>query len=103
MKRDVIAEVEVDAAGRLRVRPGSLLFPLIWRAAAEVHWDDVSRTLFSPKPRDWTYVDWFTRIIEVVKDEYGVALEIGKSTRWVGISHNDRIAMSAIAASTRQD
>jgi hypothetical protein len=103
MKRDVIAEVEVDATGRLRVRPGSLLFPLIWRAAAEVHWDDASRTLLSPKPRDWTYVDWFTRIIEAVKDEYGVALEIGKSTRWVGISHSDRIAMSTIAAATRQD
>ena len=103
MNRDVIAEVEIDASGRLRLRPASLMFPLIWRAAAEVHWDEATRTLFSPEPRAWTYVAWFTRIIEAVKDEYGVTLEVGSSTRWVGISHSDRVAMSTIAAAKGQD
>jgi len=37
----------------------------------EVHWNDKEGYLFSPKPREWSYLDWYKHIIGVVKDEYG--------------------------------
>jgi hypothetical protein len=33
MAADLIAEIEIDAEGRLHVTPGSVAFPLVWREA----------------------------------------------------------------------
>ena len=60
---DFVAEIGIDPEGRLYIRPYESSFEFIYREAMEVHWDADTRRLISPKPRQWTYVDWFRQII----------------------------------------
>ncbi len=69
MKRDVIKKVEIDALDRLNISPEEQKFTQIFRIATQVHWDPQNQTLYSPKPTDWTYVDWYNHIIKVAHEE----------------------------------
>jgi len=86
MKFDDILEIGIDNQERLYISPLNERFPLIWRSATEVHWDLGKNTLYSPKPREWTYVDWYLHIILVIKKEYACQLLITGNTKWVNIS-----------------
>jgi hypothetical protein len=85
MLEDWITCVEIDPDGRLRVRPQTVDFSQIYRAAMEVNWEPASRTLYSPKPREWTYPMWFTQIVAAALDEYGVRLSLSVETNWVNV------------------
>ncbi|WP_421935256.1 hypothetical protein [Phenylobacterium sp.] len=85
MTRDEITDVEIDGEGRLRIRPLKEDLPYIWRAAMEVYWDPASRTLYSPKPREWTYPMWFRQLVAAAADEYGVQLSLSAATRWSNV------------------
>jgi len=85
MVEDEIAEIGIDQAGRLYVRPAKQSFPNIYRAAKEVGWDQARGVLFSPQPREWSYRDWFRQILAAVTDEYGVHLRIGVATTWSNV------------------
>jgi hypothetical protein len=85
MSEDSIAEVGIDDEGQLYVRPSSMSFEHIWRAAMEVHWDPSRRRLFGPKPRRWTYVDWFNQIVAAAADEYGTRLRLTSETAWSNV------------------
>jgi hypothetical protein len=50
-----ISKVEIDGSGKLHLAPEKTKFSLIYRTATEVHWDNDKKTLYSPKPRDWSY------------------------------------------------
>ena len=76
MAQDDIAEVGIDVVGRLYVRPISTFFDYIYRAAMEVSWDAATRRLLSPKPREWTYLDWFKQTVAAAADEYGTVLRV---------------------------
>ena len=65
-----------NGGGRLLVRPKVCTFPYIYRAAMEVGWDPDNRALFSPKPREWSYLRWFQQIVAAAADEYGVRLVV---------------------------
>ena len=82
---DAIAEVGIDGEGRLYLRPCSMSFDHIWRAAMEVNWDASKRWLFGPKPREWTYADWFKQIVAAAADEYGARLRVTSETAWSNI------------------
>ncbi|WP_157781168.1 hypothetical protein [Hymenobacter sedentarius] len=88
MKTDAIKEIGIDADGRLIIKPATVRFLHIWRSGAEVQWDDKQQALFSPKPREWSYLDWYRHIIEVAKDGDGggVVLQITPSTEWNNVS-----------------
>ena len=58
-RQDEIVEVGIDKNERLFIQPKNERFTLIYRTATEVHWDDKGHFLYSPKPRDWTYLEWF--------------------------------------------
>lgn len=82
---DRIDEIGIDAAGSLFVKPRRQKLPYIWRSAMEVHWDEKNQRLFAPRPRDWSYLDWFRQILAAAADEYGIRLIIDDLTRWSGI------------------
>ena len=84
MRLDVISEVGIDAEGRLLVTPGSERFRYIYREAMEVHWDEAGGFLFSPKPREWSYAEWFSQILAAAQMQ-GCALRVSESTRWRNI------------------
>lgn len=93
MRSEPIAEIAIDAQGRLCVRPESAEFPFIHRAAMQVGWDAAGRYLFSPPPKDWTPADWFRHILAAARQEYGVALVVTERTSWRGLGPGERDAM----------
>jgi hypothetical protein len=85
MTTDNISAIGINEAGQLFIKPETECFVLIWRSATEVHWNDKGGYLFSPKPREWSYLDWYNHIIGVVKDEYGCKLIMTSNTNWLNI------------------
>ena len=85
MKKEQIAEIGVDASGRLYVTPANGSYPFIYRSGMEVNWDEKGKFLFSPKPKEKTYAWWFKHILSAVSGEYGVSLVITSNTRWQNI------------------
>lgn len=85
MDSDTITEVTIDDLGRLCITPKNQKFPHIYRAAIEVNWDAKLGYLHSPKPREWTYLDWYKHIVSGVASEYGCSLRLNQATKWVNI------------------
>jgi len=94
---DTIRQVEIDEAGRLLVTPDSTRFPYIYREAMEVHWDDARGFLFAPKPREWSYLDWFRQILEAAKAQGG-ELRLSERTRWINVPDDVVAEMRAYGA-----
>ena len=86
MKSDYISLVEIDELERLRVYPVKEKFSMIWRTATEVHWDEKNLFLYSPKPREWSYFNWFLHMMTVVKKEYNCKLTLSTTTQWINIT-----------------
>jgi hypothetical protein len=51
----------------------------------EVNWDKQTRRLFGPKPRHWSYADWFKQIVAAASDEYGTHLRLNADTVFVNV------------------
>ncbi|WP_396637412.1 hypothetical protein [Maribacter sp. R77961] len=85
MDRDEILVIKVDDKGKLNIKPYSTTYPMIYRSATEVHWDNDKKTLYSPKPKDWSYLEWYLHIVGVVKAECSVILELTNKTEWINI------------------
>lgn len=95
MQTDTIEAIGIDEHGSLWVKPAAVTFPFIYRAGMEVQWDDQNSRLYSPVPREWTYVDWYVQIKNAVRQEYGVALKIEPTTLWTGITPELQAAIIA--------
>ena len=84
MEVDCITEISMDEAGRLLIKPARTAFLHIWREAAEVHWDTAHKALYSPKPREWSYADWYRHILDIAQDQ-GCKLLLTDATQWINI------------------
>jgi len=88
-----IAEVGIDPAGGVYVRPSATSFVHIYRAAMQIGWDAHRHCLTSPTPKEpaysdwprWTHADWLRQIVAAAKDEYGIELRASVNTHWVGM------------------
>ena len=68
----------------------------------EVHWEPNERFLYSPKPREWTYFDWFRQIINAAAEQSCV-LHITPETSWNRIDTDLRSQIENwMAARTRK-
>ena len=85
METDNIIEIGIDNLERLYIKPEKVKFTLIYRTATEVHWDNDYHFLYSPKPKDWSYLDWYKHIINVAED-CNCKLIITENTKWKNIS-----------------
>lgn len=86
MTIDNILEIGIDDKNRLFIKPEKERFTLIYRTATEVHWDNNGLFLYSPKPREWTYFDWFRQITRVTETECNCKLILTDQTLWTNIS-----------------
>ena len=88
MDHDAIAEVGIDAQGRLYVSPLTKKFPHIYREAMEVYWDAANDHLCAPPPprAQRGAVWWFQKIVTAAKEQ-GCELLIGPETKWKNIPH----------------
>lgn len=84
MKQDTIDVIEIDGAGQLHVVPSSHSFPYIYREAVEVNWDTVRLSLYSPKPREWSYSQWFQQILQAARAQ-GCELRLAERTQWLNV------------------
>lgn len=84
-RQDEIIEVGIDKNERLFIRPKNERFTLIYRTATEVHWDEKELFLYSPKPKEWSYYDWFRHIINVTDKECYCKLVLTHRTVWTNI------------------
>ena len=82
MRQDSILEISIDENGRLQIRPEKEKFGLIYRSATEVHWDSKGLFLYSPRPREWTYLDWYKQIVSTIWTEYSCKLNLKNETSW---------------------
>jgi hypothetical protein len=86
-RQDEIIEVGIDKNERLFIRPKTERFTLIYRTATEVHWDEKELFLYSPKPREWSYLDWYRHIIDVADKECNTKLVLTHRTIWTNIEN----------------
>jgi hypothetical protein len=86
MTIDKILEVGIDDKERLFIKPDKERFTLIYRTATEVHWATNGLFLYSPKPREWTYFDWFRQITGVTETECNCKLILTDQTLWTNVS-----------------
>lgn len=85
-KVDEIIEIGIDSKERLFLKPKREKFPLIYRTATEVHWDEKENYLYSPKPREWNYLDWYKQITSLIETECNCRLLLTYRTTWINIS-----------------
>ncbi len=85
-RQDEIIELGIDSNERLFIKPKNEHFTMIYRTATEVHWDQSNLYLYSPRPRNWTYLDWFNHIINVTNNECNCKLVLTNRTKWTNIS-----------------
>jgi hypothetical protein len=84
---DEIIEIAIDEKERLLIKPKNTRFTLIYRTATEVHWDEKLLSLYSPKPRECTYLNWYQHIINVAEVECNTKLILTARTKWTNISN----------------
>ncbi|WP_295796019.1 hypothetical protein [Mucilaginibacter sp.] len=80
--------IEIDDLGRLCICPEKEEFTLIFRTATEVHWDGKGRFLYSPKPQEWSYFEWYKHITSVVMEEFNCELLLNSNTRFDNLPEN---------------
>jgi len=100
MIEERIVEVGINDASRLFVEPDSRAFPFIYRAGAQIEWDEVSRRLYSPTITDGSYLQWFERIRTAVASEYDVGLRTSDATRWSSLPEPSRSQLRTAASAT---
>jgi hypothetical protein len=101
MRKVEISEIWIDKKRRLfaRIADESIELAHIYRASASgVSWDAQVRAVCSPVPREWSHSDWFVRIVEDARSEYGVDLILVESTVWKGMSVAVRNSIEAARA-----
>jgi hypothetical protein len=64
----------------LKIKPNARTFEYIYRTISGVNWDKNDKYLYSPAPKEWDYVKWFSQIVSNVYSEYDVILEINNDT-----------------------
>jgi hypothetical protein len=85
MRTDKIIKIEIDESGRLLITPDTERFTMIYRSAAEVHWDNKMNSLYSSKPREWSYLDWYKHIVSLIVTDCNCQLLITESTDWINV------------------
>jgi hypothetical protein len=84
---DEILEIAIDESERLLIKPKNTKFTLIYRTATEVHWDEKLLSLYSPKPREWTYFKWYQHILNIAEVECNTKLILTSRTIWTNITN----------------
>jgi Integron Cassette Protein Hfx_Cass5 len=92
MQTDWIEAVGIDESGSLWVKPATARFPYVYREALQVNWDAERCRLFVPKPREWSYIRWFSQIRDAARAQ-GVELIVEAGTSWHGLEAELRQAI----------
>jgi len=96
-----VAEISIREDGRLLIRPREANdgYQSVYRAAAEVSWDPALACFVCPKPREWSYLQWFQHARDAIRSELGCELKITGRTSWTNVPNvlRDEISFAPIA------
>jgi len=95
-----IDSVEIGPAHRLLIRPRLLpeeTLEFIYRTGTGIRWEPQSRALSPVESGIPAHVEWFKRIVDAVRSEYGYALVVTPETLWVNVSADLRGTLEAFA------
>lgn len=99
MRDETIAEVTMDEAGRLLLKPAETLFDTLHMAGAwGFRWDEPTGSLAIPLPKEWSYCDWFSHVVTIIGQEYDVHLTVGPQTKWISVPEAVRAELLALNA-----
>ncbi len=89
MKSVEVGEIKINEVGELLVKPAinpGRICRFVYRAAIEVDWHEESQSFICPKPREWSYFDWYKQVVAAVVSELGISLKVTNGTVWVNVS-----------------
>ena len=98
MREIPIKAIQIDATGYLRVYPDlppAEDFDFIWRSATGVRWNATGRFLTSVDQDRSRHAEWFRRVLDAVRSEYGCELTTSLETQWSDVSDDVRSAIRA--------
>lgn len=101
MRKIEVADISIDEDRRLLIRPRRAedIFQYVYRAPAEIQWDGDQACFATPKPREWTYLQWFQHARVAIHSELGRDFELNGRTTWANIPDVLRAEIfSALAA-----
>ena len=86
MEVDFIDQVEIDAEGRLHLVMRNQKYPMIYRSAAGVYWDQNRNSVHSTIPKTMSYPEWFAHICQVLESPGNSQIKLAKNAKWINIS-----------------
>ena len=84
--KDNIIEIGIDDKDGIYIKPENAKFPLIYRTASGIHWDDRKNILCTTNQSGWTHLQWYKQIVGVVRDECNYELRLTDKTIWTNVS-----------------
>ncbi|OUS12939.1 hypothetical protein A9Q89_04560 [Gammaproteobacteria bacterium 53_120_T64] len=98
---EIISKVEILPTKELALileSEGKPSYQHVYRAAAGVYWDNEIYGFKSTEPKDFSYPKWFQQIIEVVKSEMGIQLQLANTVSWVNVPEEVKNAITQSSA-----
>lgn len=96
--------MRMDDSGRIRIRPMVVVdsggYSLIYRSAAWVRWDPVSRELFVPPEKGEDVESQVARIVRVLRTEYEHLLQLTPETDFTNVPPAIVAALKSVASDT---
>jgi hypothetical protein len=98
MEIEAISKVEILDSGELFVvlsSGGKPMYQHVYRAGAEVYWDNDKNGFKAPPPRKWSHSEWYHHIVSIVASELGVTLELSSKTNWANVPEHTKAEICA--------
>jgi len=92
---DKIEEIGIDDEGRLYLKPSSTSFPMIYREAMEVHWNNERGYLYGGIPSKWSCLDWYHQILNAAQEQ-GCKLSFSSCVSWVNVPSELRAQIEGV-------
>jgi hypothetical protein len=89
VKERAISRFEIDASGRLLVRPlavSDAIYEYIYREANGLRWDKEKHSFCAYEPACWEPEELLRHIAATVRGSFDEDLRITEQTTWVGVS-----------------
>lgn len=93
MNCEIVNRIEVLKTGELLLGLeglGKSMYQHVYRAAADVYWDQSEHGFKSTPMREWTCSQWYKHIISVVRAELGVEISLAKDVSWSDVPEIDK-------------
>ena len=101
VEQERINKVEILDSGELLLAlesGGKSEYQYVYREAAGVYWDNELKGFKSTIPTgEWTYSQWFSHIVDIVKTGVGVEISLANEVVWGNIPEQTKTQILSLA------